>query len=437
MIRRRFGLRGAALLTVVVAGLGMRVAHPEEMPHSGEQPPNVANPDERASDYAGTPEALIPFRRSSEPYRHFYLNPMQFRGPGRDEPPPSELKTVRIGLLAPLEGTSYDRAGQALRRGVELALGEANQSGGYQGRPFELIARNDQALWGSSANTLVELAYEQKVWAVIGSIDSNSTHVALRAAFKAEVPIVNVGSTDPTVTETGIPWIIRCTPDDRQTSYRLARLLFEEMGLSRVALLRSNDRYGRFGVREFREAARRLHRPLPMEIQFPPGREDLAHRLDRLEAADVEAVVLWGEAKQMGFIVRLMRERGMRQLIAGTDQLVSQEFLELAGEAADGVVATLWMPLASQTEAWLGFRRRFRERFDMDPDVFSAYGYDAASLVVDAVRRAGLNRVRIRDALADIRAHEGVAGTIRFDATYNNITQPQLAVVRDGRFVPR
>ncbi len=437
MIRRCFGWRGAALLTVAVAGLGIRTAHPEEMPHDGERPPNVANPDERAGDYAETPEALIPFRMSSQPYRHFYLNPPQFRGPGREKLPPSELETVRIGLLAPLEGTSHDRVGRALQRGVELALGEANQSGGYRGRPFEMIARNDQALWGSSANTLVELAYEQKVWAVIGSIDSNSTHVALRAALKAEVPIVNVGSSDPTITETGIPWIIRCTPDDRQTSYRLARLLFEEMGLSRVAVLRSNDRYGRFGVREFRDAARRLHRPLPMEIQFPPGREGLAHRLDRLEAADVEAVVLWGEAKQMGRIVRLMRERGMRQLIAGTDQLVSQEFLELAGEAADGVVATLWMPLASQTEAWLGFRRRFRERFDTDPDVYSAYGYDAARLVVDAVRRVGLNRVQIRDALAGIRVHQGVAGTIRFDATSNNIAQPQLAVVRDGRFVPR
>jgi ABC-type branched-subunit amino acid transport system substrate-binding protein len=374
---------------------------------------------------------------SSEPYRHFYLNPPQFRGPGREEPPPSELETVRIGLLAPLEGTSYDNAGQALRRGVELALGEANKSGGYQGRPFELIARNDQALWGSSANTLVELAYEQKVWAVIGSIDSNSTHVALRAALKAEVPIVNVGSSDPTITETGIPWIIRCTPDDRQTSYRLARLLFEEMGLSRVALLRSNDRYGRLGVPEFRDAARRLHRPLPLEIQFPPGIEGLAHRLDRLEAADVEAVVLWGEARQMGLIVRHLRERGLTQPIAGTDQLVSQEFLELAGEAADGVVATLWMPLDPQGEAWLGFQRRFRERFDADPDVFSAYGYDAASLIVDAVRRVGLNRVRIRDALTSIRVHEGVAATIRFDATSNNVTQPQLAVVRGGRFVPR
>jgi ABC-type branched-subunit amino acid transport system substrate-binding protein len=431
------------LLAVAAAGLGVAVAHSEEGPHSEEAPQNaeqssdVAKLDVRAGSYAGTPESLTPFRESEEPYRYFFRTPPQHRGPGREKPEPLELQTVRIGLLAPLEGTNYDHAGQALQRGVKLAFHEANQDGGYQGRPFELISRNDQALWGSSANTLVELAYAEKVWAIIGSIDSNSTHVALRAALKAEVSIVNVGSSDPTITETGIPWIIRCTPDDRQTSYRLARLLFEEMGLSRVAVLRSNNRYGRFGVREFRDAARRLHRPLPLEIQFPPGREGLDHRLDRLEAADVDAVVLWGEARQMGFIARRLRERGMDQPIAGTDQLVSQEFLELAGEAAEGVVATLWMPLESQDEAWLEFRKHFRERFDTDPDAFSTYGYDAGNLVVDAVRQAGLNRVRIRDALTDIRAHEGVAGTFQFDATSNNIAQPVLAVVRGGHFVPR
>ena len=89
------------------------------------------------------------------------------------------------------------------------------------------------------------------------------------------------------MTETGLPWIVRLTPDDRQTGYRLARLVFEERGLSRVAVLRSSNRYGRFGVREFRDAARRLGRPLPMEVQFAPGQEDFTSELDRLEAGKI------------------------------------------------------------------------------------------------------------------------------------------------------
>ena len=184
------------------------------------------------ASYGATPPEFVPYSGAEDPYRRFYLSPQEYHGPGREAALTEAPPTVRIGLIAPLERTREEKAGQSLKRGVDLALEEANAGGGYSGLPFELVVKNDEALWGSSANTLVELAYEDEVWAVIGSIDSTSTHVALRVALKAELPIVNVGSTDPTMTETGIPWLVRLTPDDRQTSYRLARLLFEELGLS-------------------------------------------------------------------------------------------------------------------------------------------------------------------------------------------------------------
>ncbi|MFQ5524683.1 MAG: ABC transporter substrate-binding protein [Thermoanaerobaculia bacterium] len=386
--------------------------------------------------YGKTPERLKPYSRSAEPYRSFYLEPLRFFGPGRDVAEPVGSESVRIGLIAPLEEGIDAGLGRNLRDGVALAVSEANASGGYRGLPFEVIERNDQAIWGSSSNTLVDLAYLERVWAVIGSVDSNSTHVALRAALKAEVMIVNVGSTDPTVTETGIPWLVRCTPDDRQTGYLLALHLFEDLGFSRVAVLRSTDRYGRFGVAEFRDAARRLGRPLPLEILFESVQRDFAAELERIEAADIDAVVLWTKAEPAALIVRQMRARGMRQLVAGPDRLASPGFLELAGESAEGVIATRWIDPERQDAAWIDFERRFSERFTRPPDAFSAYGYDAANLVIDAVRAAGLNRLRIRDRLMGIRSVTGVAGTIVFDETSNNIVQPYLVSVKGGRFAP-
>ena len=404
----------------------------EPVEEAGQEKPEPAAP------YAKTPAGLVPFARSPEPYRRFFVDPLAFRGPGREEPEPEKLSSVRIGLLAPLEdGTPDAEAGRSLQDGVQMAFQEANATGGYGGLPFELIPRNDQALWGSSGNTLVELAYEHRVWAVIGSIDSNSTHVAIRVALKAEIPVVTVGSTDPTLTETGIPWVIRCTPDDRQTGYRLARLLFQEEGFSRVAVLRSSDRYGRFGVKEFRDAARRLTHPLPMEILLPPDLEDFGPQLDRLALAGVDAVVLWTRARQAGAIVRQMRERGLDQPVFGTDRLVSAVFLELAGGAAEGVTATYWMDPDREDTRWLGFRRRFAERFGGEPDAFAAYGYDAATLLVGAVRQAGLNRARIRDVLGELRSFVGVTGTLVLDMTSNNISPIFLAKVEGGRFVFR
>ncbi len=406
----------------------------EDAPGAGE------NPEDRAAHadalaYGATPEVFVPFARSNEPYRRFYLTSPLYHGPGRDKPAPPALSSIRIGLMLPADGSEDEPAGRNLRDGVELAFEEANAGGGYRGLPIEAVVRHDSQLWGSAASTLTKLAYEEGVWAVIGSIDSGSTHVALRAAFKAEVAIVNVGSGDPTVTETGVPWIMRCTPDDRQTGYTLARVLLQEMGLTRVAVLRANNRYGRFGVREFRDAARRLGQPLPLEIQFHPGEQDLGAALDRLAETDVEAVVLWAGASDAGRIVRQMRRRGMKQLVAGTDRLVSERFLRAAGAAATGTLATSWFDPHRDDVAWTAFQRRFMQRFDRLPDAFAAYGYDAATLTVAAVREAGLNRVRIRDALMALRTHDGVAGPMRLNETSNSISPLVIGRVEGQRFV--
>ena len=386
--------------------------------------------------YGQTPPELVPYNRSIQPYRRFYLTPPEFRGPGRELPDPPGLKTVRIGLLAPLEGAGEVAAGTSLKRGVDLALEEANASGGYHGLPFELVPRNDQQLWGSAASTLLRFGYEDGVWAVIGSIDNNSTHVALRAAVKAEILIVNVGSSDPTMNETGIPWIVRCWPDDRQTSYRVARLVFEEKKYARVAVIRSGDRYGRTGIKEFRDAARRLSRPVPMEVLFSPGEKEFTTQIDRVEGAKVEAVVVWAsQPADAARLVRKLRQRGMRQPIIGTDHIVNAEFLERAGEAAEGVVATYPYKPDREDERWTEFRKRFSARYTMEPDPYAAYGYDAAQMVIGGLREVGLNRPRLRDALMAVRHRSGVTGEELFDETSNDVSPLALARVEGGRFV--
>jgi ABC-type branched-subunit amino acid transport system substrate-binding protein len=385
--------------------------------------------------YGSTPDALVPYGRGKGVYREFFQDPPEFRGPGRDKDAPTGLEAVRIGVLAPLEGTPREAEGRALLNGVQMAFDDANADGGFRGLPFEIVAKNDLPLWGASSNTMVELAYVDRVWAVIGSVDSNSTHVAARVTLKADLPLVNVGASDPTITEHMVPWMSRLMPDDRQNSYRLVRLLFEEKGFSRVAVFRASNRHGRFGVKEFRDASRRLVRPVPVEVQMVPGVREIEPQLERLKQARVEAVVVWAGVEDAAFIVRSMRERGMDYFIAGTERLVSRRFIELAGESAEGVFAVSPMDVNRSDEAWLGFRERYSQRFGDDPEMLAAYGYDAGSVVVRAVRDVGLNRARIQDALVSYGAWDGLGGRIEMDINANNVVPPRLVKVSDGRFV--
>ncbi|HEX7671518.1 MAG TPA: hypothetical protein VF395_18120, partial [Polyangiaceae bacterium] len=148
--------------------------------------------------YANAPEELVPFRRV-EPYQRYFTEPLPFYGPGRDYPDPPGLKTLRVGLLAPSPGSSDAFRGAMMRKSVEMAIDEANASAKPGELPFELVVREDSPLWGSAANILVDLAFTDECLAVVGSIDSTATHVALRVALKAEIFIVNTGSCDQTI----------------------------------------------------------------------------------------------------------------------------------------------------------------------------------------------------------------------------------------------
>lgn len=396
-----------------------------------EQPADSAHP---RANYGNTPDELLPYRAFRTPYLEFFAERQPFLGTGRDKPAPAGLESVRIGILAPLDDASAESAmGRRMLQGATLAAEEANAAGGLRGLPFELIVEDDVGPWGASSNKMLALA-DTGVWAVLGSIDGQSTHIALRVALKLEVPLVTSGSTDPTLTETRIPWFVRVNADDRQNGYALASYVFREKGLRHVALLRANTRYGRVGVAEFTDAARRLQKPILLELRYGTGDRDFSAQLDRIRGAHAEAVVLWGDSEDMARIVRQMRERGMAQPVFGPDRLLAREFVESVGTAGEGVVAVdLWNPRRDDP-ALDRFRRAYRERFGEPPDAIAAHAYDGMSLIIESVRRAGLNRTRIRDALSELDEYDGVTGHIPFDPTLADVGPVYLAVFEGGRF---
>ncbi|MBZ5581113.1 MAG: ABC transporter substrate-binding protein, partial [Acidobacteriia bacterium] len=223
--------------------------------------------------YTGAPDDLRPFSRFTPPYYENYQDLVEYNGAARDVPDPDlkDLSEIRIGFIGPLYDHPDQVLGNRMLHGASMAIDEANAAGGYCGKPFKLMLHNDSAIWGAASNEIVKMVYDEKVWAMFGSISGDTTHIALRVTLKAETPLINSASTDPTIPETIIPWYFTDLQDDRLQGYTLARHIYTESGLKRVAILRVNDRYGRFGVLKFRDASRRLGHPVVIEQKFMPG----------------------------------------------------------------------------------------------------------------------------------------------------------------------
>jgi ABC-type branched-subunit amino acid transport system substrate-binding protein len=408
----------------------------EDAPTDGEAP----------EVYGDTPNELLPYGRFTEPYKTFFLVPNEYRGYGRNIPEPDNVDSVRIGFLGPIEstvsvatgGASHEEAlGIKMLQGARLAVEHANEAGGYRdtGIPFELVVRNDNGLWGSSGNEIVDLAYNEEVWAILGTIDGANSHIAIRVALKAEVPMMNTGDTDPTFIETNIPWVCRNITDDRQMSYLLTEYIYGVLGLERVAALRANNRYGRISIDEFRDASTRLGHPFLVELNYPLGATDFSRQLERIKSLEPDAVITWGDARESALVLKQMREMGMDQLFIGSDRMVSAEFFDLVGIDSGPVVAGYPYDPTSQDPVHLDFVQAFSERFGEPPEAYAAHAYDGMTQLIEAIEKGGLNRALIRDEMMATETWHGVTGTKVYDAICSDRSPALLATIEGGRWV--
>ena len=395
--------------------------------------------------YAHSPVDVVPYRHV-KPFKEFFLEQMEYTGPRRGSPEPAHVDTVRVGFIGPIMATvsvatggkSHEEPlGVMMLRGAKLAVEEVNATGGYRGTdvPFEIMVHNDNGLWGASGSEIIDMAYNEGCWAVLGTIDGANSHIAIRVCLKVEIPIMNCGDTDPTFIETNIPWVFRCISDDRQQSYLLVDYLYRKLGYTRVAVIRASNRYGRFGVREVRDGSRRLGHPLLIEMAYQVGAEDFSLQLERIKALNPEAVVHWGDAPDGALILKQMRAMGMEQPFFGCDRHVCDEFLELAGGDAEGIICAYpWNP--DRPAPLLGaFRERFRVRFGVEPDTYAAHAYDGMNMLIWAIQKAGLNRARMRDVLAYRTVpFPGVTGEIPLSACLDDLGEVFLARVEGGRW---
>jgi ABC-type branched-subunit amino acid transport system substrate-binding protein len=418
----------------------------------GAHPPGPP-PDRTVTPYAGTPSDLEPYEKFAEPYYRNYTTPNIYTGAARDIPDPKDVSEVRIGFLGPIEKQADQVFGLRMLHGAELAIDEANARGGYGGKPFRLMIHDDynnwqrgseygerpttEAIWGSPSDEAVKMIYDDHDWAIFGSISSESTHIILRVALKAEIPIVNSESTDPTIPETYIPWYFTVIQDDRVQCYTLARRIFTELGLKRPALLRVNNRYGRMGVGKFRDASRRLGHPVVIEQKFLPGDTDFHRALRIIRDSRADAIVLWANEAESGEILKEMRELGMHQRVFGSYRTLGNELLAKAGPAAEGFEAVYPYDPSRSDPKWLGFNERYEAQYHEKPEQFAALAYDAMNILLKAICEAGLNRARIQDALYQVYQYDGVTGRMVFDPNNKNVSPMFLGTVHDGKITYR
>lgn len=343
-------------------------------------------------------------------------------------------ETIRIGEFASLTGKEATY-GQNAHKGAVLAIEEANAAGGALGRELELITEDDQSKPGEAATVVKKLISRDKVVAVLGEITSGRTLEAAPICQQARIPLVSPGATAIEVTSKG-NYIFRvCFIDEFQGTV-MAKFARESLNLRRVAILSSVSSAQSVGLaRFFRERFAAGGGTVAIEQRYGEGDKDFRAQLTAIRAAGVEGVFVPGYYAEAALICKQARDLGIDLPLFGVDGWESPELIAIGGPAVEGAYLSTHYSAENRSRDVAGFNERFRQRWGIDSNALSALGYDAATVLIDAIRRAGTtDGPRLRDALAATRDFAGATGRISFDANRDPTKSAVVLQVKDGRF---
>jgi branched-chain amino acid transport system substrate-binding protein len=359
----------------------------------------------------------------SRPVVHQQREPLDFRGPGRETPEP-EVSEVVLGWFGPGDPDHPDYGD--FWRGAQLAVEQENAAGGYEGKPFRLAAAWSESPWKAGILDVSRLVNDQHAWAVIGGVDGTTTHLAVQLALKSFFTLLSPGSTDATADHANVPWLFSLPPSYERLAPVIADGVASAAAGGRFAIVAGTDHDSHASLVAVRRALAASRLTPASLVELPQTGIDVQAVVGRLLEVRPGAVLVLAPSTMAGTLVSALRSRGFAGTVLGGATLGGAAFARTAGSAAEGVLAPSWVDTARPQ--WAAFTQAYAARWHVEPDSAAAEGYDAVRLVAAAIRKAGLNRPRIRDAMRALAPWAGAAGTVAWDALGRN--QPTAALGR-------
>jgi branched-chain amino acid transport system substrate-binding protein len=347
----------------------------------------------------------------------------------------ASAQTLKIGAFGPFSGDAA-AMGLSERDAVDMAIAEKNATGGIRGKKLEVVAGDDAGKPEEAVNIVKRLISRDEVLITLGSISSPASLAASQVSRQSEVAQIVVGGTAQRITTQGNQWVFRSPVPDTKLVADLVDFIHEKFPkIKKFAFLYVNDDFGRGGFEAFKAAGQKYGFEIAAEERYARGDLDFTAQLGRVKASQAEALVEWSRYAEAALVAKQYAQSGMNLVRFGSDGVATPKYVELGGAAVNGVYFTTHFSpaTASGIPAAKVFIEKYQKQFGKVPDAYAAEAYDAATIAMMAIEKAGKeDRAAIRDALATI-AFESVRGPFKFDAKGDPLLVTHVVKIVDGK----
>lgn len=327
---------------------------------------------------------------------------------------------IPVGAYLSLSGPD-STFGTDTRDGIELAVEEVNAKGGVKGKKVRVIYEDDKSTTQEASQKVRQLIDRDKVVALLGEVASSRSIAGGLIANTSKVPMVTPSSTAVKVTE-GREYVFRtCFTDDQQGDVA-AHFVFEKLGKKKVAVFFvAQDTYSSGLAQAFTKTFKELGGEIVIEKGYQKGETNFTTYLNEIKSKEPEAIFVPNYYTDMVQVARQAKQAGIPgTMFVGGDGWDSADLLSGAAEELEGAYFTNHYAPDVPWPNSKKFLESFRAKYKRDPSSLSAQGYDAASLLFDAIGRATeVKPEAVRDALASTKDFQGATGNLTIDKDRN------------------
>lgn len=330
---------------------------------------------------------------------------------------------IRIGSFLSASGPAAF-LGDPEKKVLELYVDKINAAGGINGRPLELIVYDDGGRADKALSFAKRLLSNDRVDVIVGGSTTATTMASIKLIDGAGVPFISLAGA-VVIIDPVKKWVFKTAHTDRMAAEKVMQDM-KKRGFSRLALLSESSGFGKSGRTQTLLAAELMGIEIVADETYGPKDTDVTAQLTNIKSnADAEALLVFGFGQGPAIVTRNYKQLGMTTPLYQSHGVASKAFLDLTGDAAEGmrlpvtgVLIADQLPAGPQREVLEDFIADYSVKYGSEPSAFAGHAYDGLYLMVEAIKRAGtIDKAAIREALEATAGFVGITGEFNFSAS--------------------
>lgn len=351
---------------------------------------------------------------------------------------------IKVGAIFAVTGPASFLGGPEARS-AEMAVARINREGGINGEQVELIVKDSAGSPEKAVSFAKQLIEEERVVAIIGPSTSGESMAVKKIAEDGRTVLISCAAAEVIVDP-----VARYVFKTPQKDSFAARKIFAEMqrqSITTIAVASGNDGFGKAGKEQLEKLAPEFSIRVALSETYDSKATDLSALVAKMKANPaIQAVVNWSVAPAQAIIAKNMRQANWRVPLFQSHGFGNIRYAEAAGAAAEGIIFPCGLLLVAeslpdehpQKALLMQYKTEYETLHKEQASAFGGYAYDALNMVAAAVRTAGTDRARVRDAVEGLKNFPGVGGVFSFSPEDHNgldIDSFAMMTVKDGRFI--